>query len=32
LVKQLMDDDNQDQLLTLEDRLKHKKLAAIWSQ
>ncbi len=29
LVKQLMDDDNQDQLLTLEDRLKHKKLAAI---
>jgi hypothetical protein len=29
LIKFLMDDDNQDELLTLEGKLKHKKLAAI---
>jgi hypothetical protein len=31
-VKFLVDEDNQDQLLTLEGKLKGKKIAAIWSQ
>jgi len=29
LIKFLIDDDNQDELLTLEGKLKHKKLASI---
>jgi hypothetical protein len=31
-VKFLADEDNQDQLLILEGKLKGKKIAAIWSQ